>query len=380
MSDVIFDVAVIGAGASGLMQAASLDMGYSSGVVLEGTSSIGTKLLMSGGGRCNITHGGSIKDFISAYGEAGAKLRRCLYKHNNQELVSWLEGVGVPTTEEDERIFPASMKARDVLDALAEEAASNMWSIETDAKVSGLKRAEHDQCWEIELEDRGCIYARNVVIASGGITYPETGSDGSMLEIVKDLGISVRETKPALAPIYVKDYPYEDLSGISLSDVEITMIGSSAFGKAVRMRGDILFTHEGFSGPAILNISKFAEKGGLMKIDYRMTLEELPKRMQKVMQDRARGESGDVRTKLLEGLLRADEFEIEAVSERGMVSCGGVMLDEVDLSSMRCKKLEGLYIIGESLDADGITGGYNLQMCWSTARCAADDLREKVGR
>lgn len=379
MSDVIFDVAVIGAGASGLMLAASLDMGYSSGVVLEGTSSIGTKLLMSGGGRCNITHGGSIKDFISAYGEAGAKLRRCLYKHNNQELVSWLEGVGVPTTEEDERIFPASMKARDVLDALAEEAASNMWQIETDAKVSALEK-EEDGSWSIELKDRGWISARNLVIASGGITYPETGSDGSMLEIVKDLGISVRETKPALAPIYVKDYPYEELSGISLSDVEITMIGSSAFGKAVRMRGDILFTHEGFSGPAILNISKFAEKGGLMKIDYRMTLEELPKRMQKVMQDRARGESGDVRTKLLEGLLRADEFEIEAVSERGMVSCGGVMLDEVDLSSMRCKKLDGLYIIGEALDADGITGGYNLQMCWSTARCAADDLREKVGR
>ena len=372
MSDGIFDVAVIGAGASGLMLAASLDMGYSSGVVLEGTSSIGTKLLMSGGGRCNITHGGSIKDFISAYVEAGAKLRRCLYKHNNQELVSWLEGVGVPTIEEDGRVFPSSMKARDVLDALVEEAASNMWQIETDAKVSALEK-EEDGSWSIELKDRGWISARNLVIASGGITYPETGSDGSMLEILKDLGIGVREPRPALAPIFVKDYPYEELAGISVSDVEVTM-------KAARMRGDILFTHEGFSGPAILNISKFAEKGGLMKIDYGKPLEELPRRMQRVMRDRARGDSGDVRTKLLESLLRADEFEIEGVSERGMVSSGGVMLDEMDMSSMRCKKADGLYIIGEALDADGITGGYNLQMCWSTASFAADDLRERLGR
>ena len=390
MSNGIYDVAVIGAGASGLMLAASLDMGYSSGIVLEGTSSIGSKLLMSGGGRCNITHGGSIKDFIGAYGEAGTKLRRCLYKHNNQELVSWLEGVGVPTTEEDGRVFPSSMKARDVLDVLVEEAASNMWQIETDAKVIGLKRAACDQYWELELESRGHLFARDVVIASGGITYPETGSDGSMLEILKGMGVGVREPKSALAPIFVRDYPYEELAGISVTDADLTVIGGAGKNgkgesgkekmKAVRMRGDILFTHDGFSGPAILNISKFAEKGGLMKINYGKLLEELPKRMQKALQDRARGESGDVRTKRLEALLRADEFEIEGVSERGMVTSGGVMLEEVDLSNMRCKKFDGLYIIGAALDADGITGGYNLQMCWSTARCSVDDLRERIGR
>ena len=366
----MFDVVVIGAGASGLMLAASLDMGYSSGIVLEGTSSIGSKLLMSGGGRCNITHGGSIKDFVSAYGDAGTRLRKSLYKHNNLELISWLESVGVQTVEEEGRVFPSSMKARDVLDAFLEEVASNMWQIETDAKVCALEKAQ-DVSWSIELKDRGWISARHVVIASGGITYPETGSDGSMFEILKGLGIGVREPKPALAPLFVKDYPYEGLAGISISDVEITT-------KNVRMRGDILFTHEGFSGPAILNISKFAEKGGLMKIDYGKSLEELPKRMQKALQDRARGESGDIRTKVLEALLRADEFEIEGVSERGMVTSGGVMLDEVELSSMCCKKHEGLYIIGEALNADGITGGYNLQMCWSTARAAADDLRERI--
>ena len=197
----------------------------------------------------------------------------------------------------------------------------------------------------------------------------------------------------------MKDYPYEELSGISLADVKVTVYrgageeaastencgeigktGAAVGGKIADVKGDILFTHEGFSGPAILNISKFAEKGGLMKIDYGKSMEELPKRMQKVLRDRARGDSGDVRTKLLESLLRADEFEIEAVSERGMVSSGGVVLEEMDLSSMRCKEFDGLYIIGEALDADGITGGYNLQMCWSTARCSADRLRELTER
>lgn len=381
MSDKSFDIVIIGAGASGLMLAANLDLGDSSGLLLEGTSCIGSKLLMSGGGRCNITHGGSIKDFLNAYGDAGAKLRKCLYKHNNSELISWLERVDVPTIEEKERVFPASMKAKDVLDALASEAASNMWQIESGAKVSALEKSG-DGCWNIELKDRGWIAARNVVVASGGITYPETGSDGSMLEILKTLGIIIKEPKSALAPIFVRDYPYGELSGISVPDVSVSVSDGcdkqDSRGGSVRMTGDILFTHDGFSGPVILNISKFAGKGGLMKIDYGKSLEELTKRMQRVLQERARGESGDVRTKLLEGLLRADEFEIEGVSDRGMVTSGGVSLEEMDLSNMRCKRFEALYIIGEALDADGITGGYNLQMCWSTAQSAADDLRNAL--
>ena len=379
MSNVIADAAVIGGGASGLMLAANLDIGDAVGIVLEGSAVLGSKLLMSGGGHCNITHGGSIKDFINAYGNEGQALRRCLYSHSNTELMKWFEGIGIELNDEDGRVFPASMRARDILDALIGEAASNLWQIETGTKVVSLIK---DDDWVIRLENGFEFRSRNVVIACGGITYPETGSDGSMHGLLAELGIGVSELRPALAPVYVRDYPYAELAGVSLSDVTVTVFGSDAAttckGKAARMTGDILFTHDGFSGPAILNISKYAEAGEKIRLSYNKELGELPKRMQRILKDRARGESGDVKTKLLASLLDHDDFTVDRVDERGMVTAGGVKLDEIDMKTMQVKQFDGLYVIGEALDAYGITGGYNLQMCWSTACTCADDLRSKL--
>ena len=392
MNDNIYDIAIIGAGASGLMLAADLDMEGSRGIILEGSSCIGSKLLMSGGGHCNITHGGPIKEFIYAYGNEGQALRRCLYRHNNLELAKWLTGHGIELADENGepvdpsygaggldnagRIFPASMRARDVLDVLREEASLNDWQIEEGAKVSGLRK---DGMWEITLVSGYEIWAKNVVIASGGITYPETGSDGSMLDILDDLGVDINEPRPALAPVYVENYPYSELSGISIPDVTVIAFSSDAActckGKAAKMKGDLLFTHEGLSGPVILNISKYVEPGELIRLCYNKELYELPRRMQGVLRTRSRGLLGDVRTNVLASFLDHDDFIVSGVDEHGMVTAGGVSLDEIDMKSMKVKRFDGLYVIGEALDADGITGGYNLQLCWSTAAVAADDLR-----
>lgn len=393
------DIAVIGAGASGLMLAANLELDGVRGIVLEGSPRIGSKLLMSGGGRCNITHGGSIKDFVNCYGAAGSALRRCLYRHSNAELAEWFDAHGVELSDEGGRIFPASMKSRDILDALIGEAASNMWQIETGAKVRSLGKSkdkkdkseeisgensdDKSDVWEIALENGCTVRTKNTVIASGGITYPETGSDGSVFGMLRGLGVKVSDLRPALASVYVRDYPYPDLAGISLSDVTVTAFGSDAAltckGKAARMKGDILFTHDGLSGPAILNISKYAETGERIRLSYNRELPELPKRMQRVLEDRCRGESGDVKTRALASILDHDDFTVAGVDERGMVTSGGVLLDEIDMKTMQAKRFGGLYVIGEALDADGITGGYNLQMCWSTACCCADSLRDKAG-
>ena len=392
MKDNLYDIAIIGAGASGLMLAANLDMEGSRGIVLEGSPCIGSKLLMSGGGHCNITHGGPIKEFIYAYGNEGQALRRCLYRHNNLELAKWLTGHGIELADENGepvdpsygsggidnagRIFPASMRARDVLDVLREEASLNDWQIETDAKVSGLRK---DGLWEITLLSGYEIWAKNVVIASGGITYPETGSDGSMLDILEDLGADINEPRPALAPVYVENYPYSELSGISIPDVTVIAFSSDAActckGKAAKMKGDLLFTHEGLSGPVILNISKYVEPGELIRICYNKELHELPRRMQGVLRTRSRGLLGDVRTSVLASFLDHDDFIVSGVDKHGMVTAGGVSLDEIDMKTMKTKRFDGLYVIGEALDADGITGGYNLQLCWSTAAAAADSLR-----
>ena len=393
MNENHYDIAIIGAGASGLMLAANLDMEGSRGIILEGSSCIGSKLLISGGGHCNITHGGSIKDFVYAYGSEGQALRRCLYRHSNLELARWLTGHGIELADENGdpvdpsygsngiensgRIFPASMRSRDVLDALLGEASWNGWQIETDTKVIGLRK---DGSWEITLINGYELWAKNVVIASGGITYPETGSDGSMLEIMDDLGMDIDEPRPALAPVYVENYPYSELSGISISDVTVIAFSSDAActckGKAAKMKGDLLFTHEGLSGPVILNISKYTEPGEMIRLCYNKELHELPKRMQRILRERSRGFLGDVRTNVLALLLNQDDFIVSGVDKRGMVTAGGVSLDEIDMHTMEAKRFEGLYVIGEALDADGITGGYNLQLCWSTAATAADALRK----
>ena len=391
MNDNFYDIAIIGGGASGLMLAANLDMEGSRGIILEGSSCVGSKLLMSGGGHCNITHGGSIKDFVYAYGNEGQTLRRCLYRHNNLELARWLNGHGIELADENGdhvdpsygsngmdnagRIFPASMKSRDVLDAFVKAASENGWQIESNAKVIGLRK---EDSWEITLVNGYELWAQNVVIASGGITYPETGSDGSMLGMLEDLGMDINEPRPALAPVYVENYPYSELSGISVSDVTVIAFSSDAActckGKAARMKGDLLFTHEGLSGPVILNISKYVEPGELIRICYNKELHELPRRMQRILRERSRGLMGDVRTNVLALLLNQDDFIVSGVDEHGMVTSGGVSLDGIDMQTMQVKDFEGLYVIGEALDADGITGGYNLQLCWSTAGTCADAL------
>ncbi len=377
------------------MLASQLDLGGAPGLILAGSSALGTKLLMSGGGRCNITHGGPVKDFVYAYGDEGQTLRRCLYKHSNLELAKWFSGLGVDLADENGepvdasygsggmdsagRIFPASGKSRDILNTLIGEAAANLWQIETDAKVSGLRK---DGSWVITLINGYELKAENVVIATGGITYPETGSDGSMFEMLDDLGLDINEPRPALAPVYVEDYPYAELSGISIPDVTVIAFSSDAActckGKAAKMKGDLLFTHEGLSGPVILNISKHAEPGELIRLCYNKELHELPRRMQRILRERSRGLLGDVRTNVLASLLDHDDFTVTGVDERGMVTAGGVSLDEMDMRTMAAKRFDGLYVIGEALDADGITGGYNLQLCWSTACTCADDLRSKL--
>ena len=394
-----YSTIIIGGGASALMLASRLDVSNmpGGGLIIEKTSECGTKLLLSGGGRCNITHGGSIKDFISCYGEAGNRLRRCLYRHSNIDLASWLEENGISLADEKGRpvyswdledagrVFPSSHKASDILALLMKQAKSNGWKIRTGTEVHNLRQI--DDGWEVRTYPASELTSDNVIIASGGITFPETGSDGSVLHILEDLGVQIVTPRSALAPVYVDRYPYEELSGISLSGITVSVFSPSPDGScsspashgklAARMTGDMLFTHRGFSGPVILNISRYAVSGSVISIDYGCNFDDLPKRLQRILEKRAQGPSGDVRTTALASMLTSDEFTVSSVDENGMVTAGGISLDEIDTSSMQLKLCPGLYAIGEAIDADGITGGYNLQMCWSTASAAAEALTNR---
>lgn len=428
---MIYDCIIVGAGAAGLFAGARFDMA-ATGLILEKTSRAGTKLLMSGGGQCNITHAGSIKDFIDRYGKKGGRIRSCLYKHNNLELMAFLEENGIPTVtqEEDGRVFPASRKAQDIRDLLVRKSQENGFEIAYGQEVTGIcwipaeeigsgqahssnfdpacDANDHDPlsesshphsdtstsgCWELTTS-KTTFRARTVILASGGCSYPKTGSDGQLFSVLqRDLDLEITPLQPALTPIRVQNYPYAELAGISFADCRIRLLRAQK--KIAETNGGLLFTHRDFSGPAILNLSKEAQPGDTLVIDYLSAPQDetasrlqkavekshaelpailtntfgLPKRFSHLLVSRI-GHS----TKALAAALTGDRFTITSLSgfEKAMVTSGGIDLAQIDLKTMALKHHPGLFVCGEMLDIDGSTGGYNLQFAYASGCTAAE--------
>ncbi len=431
---MIYDCIIVGAGAAGLFAGARFDMA-ATGLILEKTGRAGTKLLMSGGGQCNITHAGSIKDFIDRYGKKGGRIRSCLYKHNNLELMAFLEENGIPTVtqEEDGRVFPASGKAQDIRDLLVRKSQENGFEIAYGQEVTGIcwipaeeigDGQSHDShsasawdpclsdpgtstsatrpgdpsqdipaCWELTTS-KTTFRARTVILASGGCSYPKTGSDGQLFSVLqRDLNLEITPLQPALTPIRVQNYPYAELAGISFADCRIRLLRAQK--KIAETNGGLLFTHRDFSGPAILNLSKEAQPGDTLVIDYLSAPQDetasrlqkavekshaelpailtntfgLPKRFSHLLVSRI-GHS----TKALAAALTGDRFTITSLSgfEKAMVTSGGIDLAQIDLKTMALKHHPGLFVCGEMLDIDGSTGGYNLQFAYASGCTAAE--------
>lgn len=403
---MIYDCIIIGAGAAGLFCAASMEKKIN-GLILEKTPRTGTKLLMSGSGQCNITHAGSIKDFITRYGENGRKIRTCLYKYSNLQLTDFLENNGIRTkTRDDGKIFPASMDAREILDMLLRLRHENGFGIKYDSPVKHISMlsigtpggiADPD-IWQIKT-DRDHFLTKKVVIASGGCSYPATGSDGSLFRVLReDLGLDITKLRPALSPVLVEEYPYEQLSGISFDPAGITIMRD---GKIISKNSDaLLLTHRDMSGPAVLNISKYVLPADRLIIDY-----VYPATYEQVVSDLKQDLSGPGRDaasliaaryrlpkrfcqllvsrygaspKKLAHALTGECFTVKDVAGFGkaMVTSGGIDMKEIKTSTMELKKHPGIYSIGEVCDIDGETGGYNLQFAYSSARAAAADISD----
>ena len=411
-----YECIVIGAGAAGLFYAAGdtiRDPGCSGRrLIIEKTSRPGQKLLMSENGMCNITHGGSIKDFVDRYGPQRRFVRSCLYRHNNLELMSVMESLGVPLTERaDGKIFPSSLKAWDVLDALLAKAGQGGWETRYSTEVTSLRivqadgsRAAAPPQIEVSLPGGTALETSKLIIATGGASYPATGSDGSFFEVLRrDLGLCIAKPRPALTPVYVQDYRYAGLSGISFQDVEITCGGHTA-------RGPMLITHKGFSGPAVLHISQYVRPGMQLHINH-FPSSNIQQVYQKIRSDQPGNKTGisnyissefglpkafavkmlaapqrrlcDIGHKELENITRLLMDRIYSVSGTGgwndaMVTAGGVSTDQINPGTMSLKKTNedpsaaDLRIIGEVLDINGDTGGYNLQFAYSSAMAALD--------
>ena len=417
------------------------------GLILEKTSRAGTKLLMSGGGQCNITHAGSIKDFIDRYGKKGGQIRSCLYKHNNLELIAFLEKNGFPTItqEEDGRVFPASRKAQDIRDLLVRKSKGNGFEIQYGQEVTGIRwipfkeigggqshsssfalaggpcrsdavdlasdpgnsasasqpdhpaQATLPACWELAT-NKTTFRARTVILATGGCSYPGTGSDGQLFSVLqRDLDLKITPLQPALTSIRVQNYPYAELAGISFADCRIRLLRAQK--KIAEEKGGLLFTHRDFSGPAALNISNFAQPGDTLVIDYlNAPRDEIASRLQKAV-EKSRSELPAIltntfglpqrfsqqlvsrignSTKALATALTGEEFHITSLSgfEKAMTTAGGVDLSQIDLKTMALKAHPGIFVCGEMIDIDGSTGGYNLQFAYSSGCTAAESALE----
>lgn len=391
---MIYDCIIIGAGASGLFCSSTFAKPVK-GLVLEKSKSPGTKLLMSGNGQCNITHSGSIKDFVSCYGKNGGKIRSCLYRYNNNSLISFLNENGLNTTvRNDGKVFPASMNAKDVLNLLLKKSIQNGFKINTNENIQHISKAPLG--WEI-ISNKNSYISKSVVIAAGGCSYPATGSDGSIFPVLKKaLKLSSTPLVPALSSIQVIDYPYCELSGISFENAKISIFQNQK--KTAENVGALLFTHTDFSGPGILNISKYAAPENIIEINYLYPLnyETAFERLKKALHGNKSQTSTIVASefslskrfvqnlvkragnsaKAISLTLTGEKFTVHSTSgfSKAMVTSGGIELSQINMKTMEAKKLPGIFIIGEVLDIDGITGGYNLQFAYSSAKTASDSI------
>ena len=404
------DVAVVGAGAAGLATAifAARRLGPRRVLLLDGATRPGAKILVSGGSRCNVTNRVvTDRDFS---GGPPHLVRRVLRAFTADETVGFFREIGVALHEEEHgKLFPDTHKARTVLDALLVEAARRGVDLRVGRRVTGVRPlgnafalAAGNESWR----------AGRIVLATGGLSLPKTGSDGTGYAMVRSLGHTLVPATPALVPLVLEGRFHEGLSGVSQEvDLKLVATGSKAF----HLRGALLWTHFGASGPAILDVSRHFLRARLLGREPRLFANLLPDLGPEGVADlllqavRRRPKAG--LGSILEGRLKASVIqavcqeqgtlaaaslsqlpretrqrlvaglaarELVVRDSRGYdfaeVTAGGVPLEEVDLHTMESRHCPGLHLVGEILDVDGRLGGFNFQWAWSSASVAARGL------
>ena len=408
----MYDVLIIGSGAAGLFLAANIV--EKKVLLLESSPRVGKKILITGGGMCNLTNNKDTPSFLKHFGNTAQAnfLKPALLNLPTQQTRLWFESHGLPLTERDDgKLFPSCMRAEAVVDLLTHQSSRNKVEVKTNAKVISLTKDEQGETYTVHTEHEQ-FQAKAVVLTTGGMSYPSTGSDGSGYALAKMMGHSIVSPSPALVAVSVADYPYTSIAGNSIRESLVEFFHKDETKRYKQATGDMLFTHDGLSGPVILNNAREIRKGDLIKAsllpcsnkeEQRQALTELfsdnPKkqlytllkgegiiahlaeqmlqRLSLTTHDTCANLSKDKRNALIE-LLTAYPFTISGKKgfNAAMVTAGGVTLGEVDRKTMESRLQKGLYFCGEILDVDGDTGGYNLQAAFSTAKLAADAIQK----
>jgi len=407
--DTKFDVAVIGGGPAGIMAAAQSARNRLRVILREKNQLPATKLLLAGGGRCNLTNAEfNLKKLVKNY-HNGEFLFHAFSVFGPKETIEFFNKIGIETkAENNNRVFPKTNRAQDVLDALANHLAEKNVEMIFGREILDIKKSKN-KITKIVL-DNSEIVADRYILCTGGKSYPQTGSTGQGFELAKKLGHTIVEPTPALSPIILKEEWVKDLQAISLKDVCVSVLSDNK--KYVCENGEIIFTHFGLSGPAILNVSaeikKLLQQGKEVKISIdlapQFNQEELLKEFEEYLRGYPKKSVKNIlsefaQERLAEVLLNIagidgnkiannmskiercaivkilKNFEVTAKDvmgfEQAMATRGGVSLKEINHKTMQSKIIDNLYFAGEIIDIDAKTGGFNLQMCWSTGYAAA---------
>jgi predicted Rossmann fold flavoprotein len=397
-------IVVIGAGAAGSMAAIFAAKGADT-TLLERTHDGGKKILISGGGRCNVLPM-RVDESRFVTDSSPRSLARILRTWPLAEQIAFFENdLGIPLAEEPEaqKLFPRSNKARDVRDRLLAYARRHGATVETDTVVTGFEPSSGR--WQVNRERQPPIECDAVIVATGGLSVPNTGSDGLGLRVLAGLGHTMNPAYAALTPVTAKESPFAELSGVSLR-VTITA-RDDVNSRSATATGGFLFTHHGYSGPAVLDVSHVvvrsrAESDGSARVTVQWTELDAPAWEIALKPHGSRSVAGAIRAFLPDRLvgvllkladcdparslaeLRRDErlriigvlvsCELPWSGDEGYrkaeVTGGGVDLAEVNPRTMQSRRHPGLYISGEVLDAFGPVGGYNFLWAWATGRLA----------
>lgn len=402
------DTLVIGGGPAGLFAAMNLHKSKDV-VLLEKNGHVGKKLSIAGSGRCNITHSGMIQEFFLKYGENGRFLKTALQGFTNRDLISFFHTRGVDTIEDKNgKVFPKSEKSEDIIQVLITECRKRGIRIHTGHAVMGIKK--HTDGFSVSTEKTEYTSGQ-VILATGGKSYPGTGSTGDGYRFAKAFKHTIIEPRPALTPVYVENYTLAGISGVSLTDRPLYLYRN---GKKLREHtGDIGFTHKGLSGPGVLDFSRYFIKGDILAVN----LINLPPDTLRDDLISANEKSGKTSVKnflikydLPESLAKAvldtmnldmqttlacltkpmrnrivtqfcnHPFPIGKIGSFNvaMATTGGISLKEVNPKTMESRLVEGLYFAGEVLDIDGDSGGYNIQAAFSTGVLAARSINTLI--
>lgn len=404
------DVIIIGAGPAGLFSAITINT--KNVLILEKNSSPGKKLLISGAGQCNYTNYCEIEDFLKKYGNKGRFLKPALYNFTNKDALEFFQNEGIDSVvREDKKVFPSSLKASDILDALINKCKNKGVEIKYNSPVEIVQYDSKNKCFNLRTSN--ILYVcSELVIATGGKSYSSTGSTGEGYLIAKNLGHTIEKPTPALAPVYVEDYKFQELSGISFENISMSLWRNNK--KINQFSGDMLFTHKNLSGPLIINNSRYIEKGDVLKINFtnyinhdefkklfeqkvsslgkinvKTLIKELniPKRfVDKIMElasvdeNKICSELSKTSRKKLIDLLSNYEVTVHSLGDYNiaMVTNGGVSINEINSKTMESKIVKNLYFAGEVIDIDGDTGGFNIQAAFSTGKLVGDKINTNI--